>query len=149
MEQIVERFVSGLVPLKRFGDYIAVVVLSIAIWACYAMVFYWCLDAFGFRETYRVPWSASLVLLVTTMLRVAVPSSPGYVGTYHYLCQIALTAFAVPRGPALSFAVVAHGVNFLPVLFVGLAFYCHEEMRVSREKPSARGERVFRGTRVR
>jgi uncharacterized protein (TIRG00374 family) len=150
LEQVLDKFISGLVPLQRSSDYLAVVILSVAIWACYAIVFYCCLDAFGFRQAYRVPpWSASLVLLVTTMLGVAVPSSPGYVGTYHYLCQIALTAFAVPRGPALSFAVVAHGVNFLPVLFVGLGLYCHDEIRIFRFNSSVKEGQAVRGDRVR
>ena len=79
---------------------------------------------------------ASLILLVITTIAVVVPSSPGYVGTYHYLCQITLALFGIPAGPALSFAAVVHGVNFIPVLVAGLFFAQHEGMailKMSRE----------------
>ncbi|UCF56034.1 MAG: flippase-like domain-containing protein, partial [Deltaproteobacteria bacterium] len=61
---------------------------------------------------------------------VVVPSSPGYVGTYHFLCQVSLGMFGVPVSPALSFAAVVHAVNFLPVLAVALLFASYEGMRI-------------------
>ncbi len=129
---VLERFVSGIVPLKRRSDYAVVAVLSVLIWVCYGFIFYFCLLAFDFVRTYHLPWSASLVLLVVTTIGVVIPSSPGYVGTYHYLCQVSLALFDVPAGPALSFATVVHGVNFLPVLAVGFVLSYFEGMALSR-----------------
>jgi hypothetical protein len=92
------------------------------IWACYAYIFQLLFHAFGFVADYSLPWSASLVLLVITTFSVLIPSSPGYVGTYHYLCVYTLGLFPtpVPESEALSFAFLAHGINFLPILIVGL-----------------------------
>jgi len=59
-----------------------------------------------------------------------VPSSPGYVGTYHWLCQVSLAMFGVPAGPALSFAILTHGVNFLPVLIAGLILASYEGVEI-------------------
>ena len=69
---------------------------------------------------------------MVTTIAVVVPSSPGYVGTYHYLCQIALAMFGVPAGPALSFATVVHGANFFPVFIAGLLFAQYEGMTIFR-----------------
>lgn len=113
-------FLDGLTALQRKRDYLIVAVLSVVIWFCYGFVFRLGLAAFGFDKLYNLPWTASLVLLVITTIAVVVPSSPGYVGTYHYLCQLALGLYNVPPGEALSFAFVIHGINFLPVLLVGL-----------------------------
>jgi len=121
-----EKFLSGFMPLRHWHDYITVVMLSLLIWACYGLVFHFALAAFHFPETFRLNWSASLILLIITTIAIVVPSSPGYVGTYHYLCQVSLAMFAVPAGPALSFATVVHALNFLPVLVVGLCFAQYE-----------------------
>ncbi len=83
-------------------------------------------------ETFDLQWSVSLILLVITTIAIAIPSSPGYVGTYHYLCQITLAMFGVPNGPALSFATVVHGINYLPIVIVGLFFAHYEGVAISK-----------------
>jgi hypothetical protein len=54
------------------------------------------------------------------------------VGTYHYLCQISLTLFGVPDGPALSFATAVHAINFLPVSIAGLILAYYEGVRITQ-----------------
>ena len=125
-----ERFFSGILPLKGRRDYVVVVLLSVSIWICYGFVFYICFQVFDFIETFHLPWYAGLILLVITTISVVVPSSPGYVGPYHYLCQVSLAMFAVPKSPALSYAAVVHGVNFLPVLALAFLFAGYEGLRI-------------------
>jgi glycosyltransferase 2 family protein len=132
-----EKLAEGISPLKQWHDYITVGILSLFIWACYGFVFFFCLHAFDFVETYQLDWSVSLILLVITTIAVVVPSSPGYVGTYHWLCQITLSMFAVPKSPALSFAIVVHGVNFFPVFIAGLFFAHLEGMAVLKMSEDA------------
>jgi len=124
-------FTQGLAPLSGRWDYAVVFVLSVAIWACYGIIF----QLLFFSFEFHLPWIASLVTLVITTISVVVPSSPGYVGTYHYLCQISLGLFGIGESAALSYAFVAHGINFLPVLVLGLIF-------VSREGRSFRALRA-------
>jgi len=61
-----------------------------------------------------------------------IPSTPGYVGTFHYLCQIALVMFGVSSSEALSFAVIAHLVGVAPVALVGLICAQHEGVAIYR-----------------
>ncbi len=128
IKQVMESFLRGIVPLAKPSDYLVVAILSILIWACYGYAFQLVLYSFNFVETYSLPWTTSLVLLVITTFGVLVPSSPGYVGTYHWLCQqsLALPAFNVPESPALTFAFVMHGINFVPILVVGLILLSYE-----------------------
>jgi glycosyltransferase 2 family protein len=128
----IERFVLGIVPLRSGWDYPVVAVLSVVIWACYGFIIHLVLYAFDFVALYHLPWSTSLIVLVVTTIGIVVPSSPGYVGTYHWLCQISLAMFGVPAGPALSFAILTHGVNFLPVLIVGLVLAYYEGVEIFR-----------------
>lgn len=144
IEGLLIKFVAGVVALKKWQDYLVVTALSIIIWSCYAGVFYFSFFAFDFNTTYHLPWTASLVLLVITTVSVVVPSSPGYVGTYHYLCQLSLAMFHVPAGPALSFATVVHGISFLPVLIAGLFLARYEGMAISKmtQKPNLEGTAI-------
>jgi hypothetical protein len=127
---MIGRFLSGVVPLRRWHDYVTVTVLSAAIWACYGLGFYIGLEAFDFIKTYHLAWYTSLVLLVIATISVAVPSSPGYVGTFHFLCQISLAMFGVPASPALSFAVAIHAVNLVPVLVLAILLASYEGIRI-------------------
>ena len=123
-----DRFLCGVSPLQRRGHYVIVAVLSLLIWASYALTYQLLFLAFGFVARYRLPWSAALVAMVITTISVVVPSSPGYIGTFHYLCQLALGLFLIPKGPALSYAFVLHAVSVFPVFFLGLFFLAREKM---------------------
>jgi uncharacterized protein (TIRG00374 family) len=125
-------FMEGIVPLKRRSHYWIVGLMSIVLWAMYGYAFQLVLYAFDFVSIYSLPWTAALVLLVITTFGVLVPSSPGYVGTYHWLCQqaLALAPFSIPASPALTFAFVMHGINFLPILIAGLICLSMEGLSV-------------------
>jgi uncharacterized protein (TIRG00374 family) len=120
IDGLFHSFLDGIVPLKKGKHYASVTLLSIVIWLCYVYSCQLAFYAFGFVTTYSLPWSAALVVLVITTVGIIVPSSPGYIGTYHFLCLLSLGLFGVPDSPALSFALVFYGVNFLPILVLGL-----------------------------
>jgi hypothetical protein len=130
--QGIQSFVLGIVPLRRRWDYLVVAFLSVVIWVCYGFIIHLVLYAFDFGSLYRLPWWTSLIVLVVTTIGIVVPSSPGYVGTYHWLCQVSLAMFAVPAGPALSFAILTHGVNFLPVMIAGLILAYYQGVDIFR-----------------
>ncbi len=130
IDDLTRSFLNGIVPLEKKHHYLIVTVLSLIIWACYGYAFQLVFYAFDFINIYSLPWMAAMVLLVITTISVLVPSSPGYIGTYHYLCQLSLGLFAVPASPALTFAFVMHGLNFVPVLIVGLIFLSAEGLNV-------------------
>ena len=126
--ELLGQFLNGVMPLKNRAHYLAVGILSLLIWASYAMTFQILFHAFGFVSRYRLPATAALVAMVITTISVVVPSSPGYVGSYHFLCQVSLMLFSVPKGPALSYAFVLHAVSILPFFFLGLFFLAREKL---------------------
>jgi uncharacterized protein (TIRG00374 family) len=63
---------------------------------------------------------ALLFLIVLTSSGQAVPSSPGYVGVYHYLASLALTTFGVDATTAFGIAIVTHAFSYGPLVVVGL-----------------------------
>ena len=132
LESLSANFLAGLMPLKTAGHYAAAAILSIAIWLCYAGMNYTCLEAFSLVTSRHLPWYVGLVVLVFTTISVVIPSTPGYVGTYHYLCQLSLVMFGVSTSEALSFAVIAHLVNVVPVSLAGLACANYEGVAIYR-----------------
>ena len=135
--RLTANFLAGIVPLAKPAHYLLTGLLSLAIWAGYAATLYACLEAFHFITTYSLPWYVGLVVLVLTTISVVIPSTPGYVGTYHYLCQVALVMFGVTPSEALSFAVVAHFVSIVPVFLIGLGCANYEGVSIYRTSAEA------------
>jgi uncharacterized protein (TIRG00374 family) len=105
----------------------------------------WCVSqAFAMS----VPVAGIAFALVVVALGMVVPSSPGYIGVFHYLATVALAPFGVPKDVALSFAVVWHGLNYIELSLAGLvALGVHgtslgQVMQKWRERtrPSAQGQ---------
>jgi uncharacterized protein (TIRG00374 family) len=132
LESMVFNFLSGVMPLKSNWHYFYVSALSVAIWFCYALSYYFCLYAFEFYAVHQLPWYVCLVVLVITTISIVVPSSPGYVGTYHYLCQISLVMFGVSGTEALSYATIAHAIILIPVTVTGLIMANYEGVAIYR-----------------
>jgi len=128
IREMLDQFLCGIEPLRNRGHYFLVGALSLLIWLCYALCIQLLFHAFAFVGRFHLSWSAALVVMVVTTISVVVPSSPGYVGSFHFLCQLALGLFAIPRGPALSYALVLHAVSVFPYFFLGLFFLAREKI---------------------
>ncbi len=62
-------------------------------------------------------------------LGVALPSAPGFIGTFHAAGRYALTLFGVKAVVAVSFATVYHLFSFVLCLALGLISYLTSEFR--------------------
>jgi uncharacterized protein (TIRG00374 family) len=140
INELLDQFLNGIVALKRAGHYLAAGILSFLIWACYVLTFQLLFYAFGFISLYHLTWTAALVTLVITTISIVVPSSPGYVGSYHFLCQLSLGLFAIPKGPALSFALVMHAISVYPIFFLGLFILSREKISLAAVAKGKIGE---------
>lgn len=126
IEEMITAFIEGINGMQRKREYVILFVLSIAIWSCYWAIYHILLYSFNLVDLYQVGVLSSIVLLVITTIAVVVPSSPGYVGTFHFLCQFSLGLFGVPGSIGLSFAIVAHAITNIPVALVGFALLWRE-----------------------
>jgi glycosyltransferase 2 family protein len=70
----------------------------------------------------EVPIAVAVLLTCTTNIAMLVPSSPGYIGVFHATATLSLIPFDVGEARALSFAILAHLVNVLPVSILGALF---------------------------
>ncbi len=73
-------------------------------------------------------------------LGVAIPSSPGFVGTYEWLGVASLGLLDVPATDALAFAILLHAAWYAPTTLGGgaaLAFRGVARVRAARRRPRA------------
>lgn len=68
-----------------------------------------------------VPFAAGLLILLTINMAIVVPGMPGHLGTMELGALVALELLHVPREQGLSFALLYHGVQVVPLLLVSVA----------------------------
>lgn len=66
-----------------------------------------------------VPWYAGWAILAVVNLGAAIPSSPGFVGVYHYLVWLALSMWMMDKNAAIGYALVTHGLNIAVIILLG------------------------------
>jgi uncharacterized protein (TIRG00374 family) len=84
-----------------------------------------------------LPLAAALLLLVMLEIGVAIPSVPGKLGVFHYLCTLALGVFGLEKGAALGYAVLLYFVVFAPPSLLGALFLWWESTRRRQVGPAA------------
>ena len=88
---------------------------SVLVWVLESGLFLAILPALG------LPPSASLsaVAMSVTNLGLLVPSSPGFIGPFHYFCSRVLVAEGVGEATAVAYATVVHLAFYVPVTLWG------------------------------
>lgn len=86
----------------------------------------WLLDATSFWLAGRavgadVGYAGAALIAGVTVLGTAIPSAPGYVGTFELAAVAAAGAIGVPADEAFALAVVAHAATLIPMALGGAA----------------------------
>jgi hypothetical protein len=104
------RVVTGRYILYAFG-------CLLAMWSSVFVMAYLQMAAFGLF----LPFTAPIMVIVFMAFGKIIPSSPGGIGTLHYLILVVLMSFGVSKETALGCAILMHGVGFVSEVTVGLA----------------------------
>ncbi len=118
LQHLAHAFIEGLQILPDLKKTLLVSFLSIVIWLIIALSAYVLFFSFGFD----LPLINALAISVIIALGVMLPAAPGFVGTFHYACMIGLTSFGISKSEALSYAIVLHFLQMMPVVAIGLIF---------------------------
>ena len=89
--------------------------LSIAAWGMWAVAAILTARAVGIDLSFV----DALFVTAAINLGVAIPSSPGFVGTYQWLGVSALALFGISQESALAFAIAMQAVWYVPTTLVG------------------------------
>jgi uncharacterized protein (TIRG00374 family) len=110
---------------------------SLLIWTLSVLVNYTVFLALGLP----LPLAAAVFLVVVLEVGVAVPSAPGKLGIFHYLCTLALGVFGLEKGAALGYAVLLYFVVFGPPSLLGALLLWWESVhRPPSVSPKVGGE---------
>ena len=105
--------------------------LSLAAWAL------WATAALLVARSLDLHLSLADALFVTAVLNLgsAVPSSPGYVGTYEWLGVASLGLVGIDKEPALAFTILLHATWYVPTTVVGAVALGTRAVVQLRERP--------------
>lgn len=110
-------FVDGLEALRNPRLLFGALAWSLGFWAWNAVSFWLAMHAFGIDEGY----ATALFVQAIIALGVAVPSAPGFFGTFHAAAVVALVeVYGVGENATLAFAFGYHLGGFIPVTLMGL-----------------------------
>jgi len=126
VSKLLSSFLDGFSIFRKTDRFWTIIWQSVVIWLLYAAVNYAVLEAFGLNE--QLPIGASFVILVVVNISIMIPAAPGYVGTFHLACQQAAMLFGVSKSTALSFALILHISNFIPITLVGFYYFYREQL---------------------
>ena len=129
---ITRSFIQGLGLIKNGSQVIQVISLSLVTWIIWTVCVFFCLKAFHFE----LPITAPLLLVVVINMGVMIPSSPGFIGVFQYLCVTSLAFFSVPKSTALGFSVVLHAIQYVPVTLLGWFYLTRMHLSLSRSLQS-------------
>lgn len=92
---------------------------TVVIWITALLNNYLVLLAFDLQ----LPLTASLLVLIGLQAGISLPSVPGRLGIFEYICVLALSSFDIPQALAFGYGIVLHGIVLLPTTLLGTIFF--------------------------
>jgi uncharacterized protein (TIRG00374 family) len=116
------RFRSGVASLEILRS--STGLLRLAFWFTIAWVSALLTNVLAMRALHlQLPWTAALLVLIILQIGIAIPSVPGRLGIFEYICILALSAFSVDKTAAFTYGILLHILVMLPTIFFGMLFF--------------------------
>ena len=122
------RVVTGRYILYAFG-------WLVVMWCTVFVMSYLLMAAFGLF----LPVYAPVMVSIFVAFGKTIPSSPGGIGTLHYLIIVVLLAFGVTKEVALGYAILMHGFGFIVEVGTGLVLLFTKDLSLARITRRAQG----------
>ncbi len=113
-----DHFFDGISTIRQPRVFLSVILLTAIMWTLEGFTYYTVALAVGAAEPPLAPWFA----FSTATLATAIPSTPGFVGTFDYFAALGMSAFGVDWNTGTVFAVVAHIILVLPFALIVFAY---------------------------
>jgi uncharacterized protein (TIRG00374 family) len=126
--ELLKSFVEGLQMLQNWKSVAVTACLSVLLWIFPAFSLYFSMLAAGIH----LPVASAFFLLVVLCIGVAVPSAPGFIGTIQLISVLGLSIFGVPQSQSLTFSILYHLSQYIPVTGLGLVFFFSEGLSLNK-----------------
>lgn len=120
---VLEKFFSAIENIGNINVLYKIILLTFILWTGYSISMLLVCSSLEIK----LPsiWSGFLIQAVTA-LSVAIPSSPGYIGSWEFMGTLSLLIFKVNKTKAVSFAVISHIIGIIPIVGLGLILVLKE-----------------------
>lgn len=118
------RFAIGLQAIRASRQLLTIVFWSLLVWVVVSLINYPVIRSFHAE----VPVSAVFLVMVFQAFAVMLPSSPGFIGTFHLGTMTALQVYGLSKEVSLSIAIVMHLATFAFIVAVGMYFLWTENL---------------------
>ncbi|MBN1966082.1 MAG: flippase-like domain-containing protein [Anaerolineae bacterium] len=123
---LADELMDGLAALRSARDLALTIGASIASWTVEASTYWLVLLAFNFE----VSFFALGLCMGLGNLATILPTTPGYVGTFHGVVTLVLLGFGVAQADAAAYAVVMHAVLWAPITLAGAILLARAGLRL-------------------
>lgn len=130
---IVDKFSDGLKFLTDIKAVLSVGLQTLLLWVLMGASNYFVFMAFGFD----IPFEASFVLLVVVSILIMAPSTPGFIGVYHYGVVVSLGLYGIAGEEAGACALVLHAVQYIVITLMGFYFLKKEHLSLKELEETA------------
>jgi glycosyltransferase 2 family protein len=120
-----KKLIDGLEAMGNPKRAFIILLYSIALWLTFSALTYIFLLAFQIKA----PFLVAVTIQVFICFGVALPSAPGFIGTFHAAGRYALALFGIQAVTAVSFATVYHLFSLVMCILLGLFSYFTSRFR--------------------
>ena len=115
LRRILFAFIEGAAPLRSLHTLVSTLTLSALLWFLLAGIF------LGVGHLFGIPlrWAEATLLLTGIALGVALPSTPGFIGTYEAAGVATLSLLGYPKSVSFPFVASIHLIQILTTALWG------------------------------
>jgi glycosyltransferase 2 family protein len=119
-----DKFIVGLQSLRSPREMLTILFTTVLIWLGETLKYWFVMHAFPFE----VPFTVLMLMTAVVNLFTTIPSTPGYVGTFHAPGIETLRQFGVPQAVASAYTVVLHVALWLPITALGIFYMTRQSL---------------------
>ncbi|MCL5124664.1 MAG: flippase-like domain-containing protein [Deltaproteobacteria bacterium] len=126
---VFEKLIEGLGIMASPKQAFIIFSYSVVLWLLFSATTFLFLLAFSINA----PFLVAVTIQLFIALGVALPSAPGFIGTFHAAGRYALALFNVGAVVAVSFATVYHLFSLVVCVSLGLTSYFSSDFRLDQK----------------
>jgi uncharacterized protein (TIRG00374 family) len=124
---IYDTMSDGLQSMRRPSRLVPTAIWSVVIWVVIVGSVWTCFQA----ARLDLPMTAALCVIAFLGLGVSLPSSPGFIGVFQAATVLALSMFGIDKADALSYSLLLHASQFIPITLWGLLLLVVEQVSLT------------------
>jgi len=121
MVGFVRKTLEGIHLHNNFRSLLILFSFSLCIWIAEATIFWLVAKSIGFWQHV----ASSFFVMSLSTFSTLLPSTPGYIGTFHYLCRQSVEWMGFATNLAISYALLIHLVIVFPITLLGFFSFVH------------------------